>query len=312
MVRLSRSAQEAGMNAEVLSTQRFDIYRAVTDSIIASIEAGAGEFVMPWHGNGAVISKPQNAHTRMEYHGINVIALWAHAYEKHYKSGYWGTYRQWQEVGAQVVKGEKGSTIVFFKRFEEEPEGEGSEPATRLFARASSVFNADQVAGWTPLEERAPPGNAELLECVETFIRATKADVRHGGHLACYHTVQDYIEMPHIGRFRDTPTSTATEAFNATILHELIHFTGAKQRLGRFDGPIKMADLPAEELVAEIGAAFLCADLGVTNEPRPDHAAYVAHWLQLLKNDTRAIFTASRRANQAAMYLHELVSASER
>jgi len=299
------------VNTEVPSHQRFDIYRAVTDSIIAAIEAGAGEFVMPWHGSGAPIGKPQNAHTRMEYHGINVLALWAHAHERGYQSGYWGTYRQWQEVGAQVVKGEKSSTIVFFKRIEDEPEDDGEQRANRLFARASRVFNADQVTGWTPPEERHPPGNAEVMESVATFIKATKAEVQWGGKMACYHITDDYIEMPDTGRFRDTPTSSATEGLGATILHELVHYSGAKHRLARFEGVIKKEDVAAEELVAELGAAFLCADLGVTNEPRPDHAAYVANWLQLLKNDTRAIFTASRLANQAAIYLHELASAGE-
>ena len=299
------------MNTDVLSKGRFDVYRAVTDSIIASIEAGAGEFVMPWHGSGAAIAKPQNAHTRMEYHGINVLALWAQAHKMGYHSGYWGTYRQWQEVGAQVLKGAKASTIVFFKRIEEEPEDRRAEPTTRLFARASRVFNADQVEGWTPPEERHPPGDAELQESVEIFVRATNAKVAWGGHIACYDMADDHIEMPDIGRFRDTPTSTATEGFGATILHELVHWSGAKQRLGRFGEGLKKQDVAAEELVAEIGAAFLCADLGVSNTPRPDHAAYVSQWLQLLKNDTRAIFTASRLANQAAMFLHEVVSAGE-
>ena len=311
IMRLSRPAQEAIMNAEVHSHQRFDIYRTVTDSIVASIEAGAGEFIMPWHGHGAPIAKPQNAHTHMEYHGINVLALWAQAHERGYRSGYWGTYRQWQEVGAQVVKGEKSSIIVFFKRIEEEAEQAGERPFNRLFARASRVFNADQVAGWAAPEERHPPGNAEVIESVATFIKATKADVQWGGRMACYHIVDDYIEMPDAHRFRNTPTSTASEGLGATILHELVHWTGAKHRLERFSGSLKKEDIAAEELVAELGAAFLCADLGVSNEPRPDHAAYVAHWLQLLKNDTRAIFTASRLANQAAMFLHELASAGE-
>ncbi|UVO53062.1 ArdC family protein [Sphingomonas sp. SUN039] len=298
------------MKSDVLSSERFDVYRAVTNTIVAAIEAGAGEFVMPWHGNGVAIAKPQNAHTHMEYHGINVIALWAQAYEQGYRSGYWGTYRQWQEVGAQVAKGERGSTIVFFKRIEEESKAQGDEPSIRLFARASRVFNADQVEGWTPPEERRQPGTGEIMESVALFVQASKADV-HIGTMARYNIPGDYIEMPEIGRFIDTPTSSATQAYGATVLHELVHWAGAKHRLDRFGERLKMEDVAAEELVAEIGAAFLCADLGVSNTPRPDHAAYVGHWLQLLKNDTRAIFTASRLANQAATYLHEIVAAGE-
>ena len=310
-MRLSRLAQEEAMNTQVLSHTRFDVYRAVTTSIIASIEAGAGEFVMPWHGQGVAIAKPQNAHTRMEYHGINVLALWAQAHSQGYRSGYWGTYRQWQEVGAQVAKGEKSSTIVFFKRIEEDPKAGDKEPATRLFARASRVFNADQVEGWTPPEQRHPPGDAEITEAVELFVRATKADVNWIGNMACYHIRSDRIELPDIARFRNTPTSSATHAYGSTILHELVHWSGAKHRLARFEHRLKLEDVAAEELVAEIGSAFLCADLGLANVPRPDHAAYVAHWLKLLNDDSRAIFIASRLANQAAMFLHELVSTGE-
>lgn len=299
------------MNAEVLSPTRFDVYRTVTVSIIAAIEAGAGEFVMPWHGDGVAIAKPQNAMTKMEYHGINVLALWAQAYVSGYRSGYWASYKQWQHVGAQVVKGAQGSTIVFFKKIEGGKPAEGGQPSVRLVARASRVFNADQVAGWEPPAASRLYGDAQTLEAVETFITATKAKVYQSGSIACYRIHDDYIEMPDLSRFTGSPTTTATEAYSATLLHELIHWSGAKHRLARFSDGVAKDELAAEELVAEIGAAFLCADLGVSNQPRPDHAAYVAHWLQMLKNDTRAVFTASRLANHAANYLHELVAARE-
>ncbi|GAA0325913.1 zincin-like metallopeptidase domain-containing protein [Sphingomonas oligophenolica] len=298
------------MTAEVLSHSRFDVYRAVTDSIIAAIEAGAGEFVMPWHDDGVAIAKPQNALTQMEYHGINVLALWAQADLSGYRSGYWASYRQWQHAGAQVVKGAEGSTIVFFKRIEGEP-AEGEPTSVRLVARASRVFNADQVAGWQPPAPSRSYGDAQTTESVETFIAATKALVHRGGSIACYHITDDYIEMPERSRFIGSTTISATEAYSATLLHELVHWAGARHRLARFGEGLSKDEVPAEELVAEIGAAFLCADLGVSNQPRPDHAAYVAHWLQLLKNDARAIFTASRLANQAATYLHEMASTSD-
>ena len=158
----------------------------------------------------------------MEYHGTNVLALWAQAHDTGYASGYWGTYRQWQEVGAQVTKGAKCSTIVFFQRIESEPEDKGEEPAIRLFARASRVFNADQVEGWKPPEAQHPPGNAEVTEAVELFIRATKAQVDWTGEMACYHVSSDHIKMPVITRFRDTPSSSATQGFGSTLLHELV------------------------------------------------------------------------------------------
>lgn len=299
------------MNAETPVHARFDVYRAVTDSIITAIENGAGEFVMPWHGSG--IARPQNAHTRMEYHGINVIALWAQSNLSGFASGWWGTYRQWQKVGAQVKQGAKGSTIVFFKRIEDgDEQDERGDPKTRLIARASRVFNADQVAGWEPPRTSLQTGSAETLESVETFVVATKALIRHGGPLACYHIPDDYIDLPDRWRFRGSPTCSATEAYDATLLHELIHWTGARQLLDRgFGGGLSPESLAAEELIAEIGSAYLCADLGVSNEPRPDHAAYVVSWLRLLKSDTRAIFTASRQADRAVTYLHELVAHSD-
>lgn len=306
-MRLSRLAQEEIMNAEVLSQTRFDVHRAVTDTIIAAIEAGVGEFVIPWHGDGVAIAKPQNALTQMEYHGINVIALWAQAYLSGYRSGYWASYKQWRNAGAQVVKGAQGSTIVFFKKIEAEP-AEDESRSVRLVARASRVFNADQVAGWEPPAALKKYGAAEITESVETFIAATKAEVRRTGGIACYHIPDDYIEMPDRSRFTGSPTISATEAYSATLLHELVHWAGARHRLARFGEGLPKEEVAAEELVAEIGAAFLCADLGLSNQPRPDHAAYIAHWLGLLKNDSRAIFTASRLASQAVTYLHELVS----
>ena len=152
----------------------------------------------------------------------------------------------------------------------------------------------------------------EPIESVEIFVKATKAEVKYGGGRACYHVRDDYIEMPDCNRFIGSKTSTPEEAHSACILHELVHWCGAKHRLDRgFDNVITREGRANEELIAEIGAAFLCADLGVSNEPRPDHAAYVASWLTLLKNDAKAIFHASRLANQAAMYLHELVSAND-
>lgn len=299
------------MTDEVLSHPRFAVHRTITESIVKAIEAGAGEFVMPWHGNGAAIGKPQNAHTKMEYHGVNVIALWAEAYGHGYHSGYWATYRQWQEVGAQVIRGQKGATIVFFKRVEK-PEADDEQPARSLIARASRVFNADQVSGWEAPRPSVPSDPVETLESVDTFIGATQARIEHGGARAYYDVREDAIQMPDRQRFIGSPTSSAQEAYSACVLHELVHWSGAKHRLDRgLENGLTKEARAVEELVAEIGAAFLCADLGVTNEPRPDHAAYVASWLQLLKNDVRAIFHAARFANLATTYLHELAAANE-
>ena len=174
------------------------------------------------------------------------------------------------------------------------------------------MFNADQVAGWERPKPSYPHGSAEAIESVETFIAASKAEIHHNGGMACYRIREDYIQMPPRAAFTGSPTCSPTEAYSATLLHELVHWSGAKDRLDRgFGESLSKESLAAEELVAEIGAAYLCADLAVSNEPRPDHAAYVASWLRLLKNDKRAIFTASRLADRAATFLHELAAAAE-
>ena len=286
-----------------------DIHQQVTDSIIAAIEAGAGEWQMPWHRKGEGLNRPVNIASGKLYRGINVVALWAAAEAKGFGSGTWGSYRQWQEKGAQVRKGEKSAFIVFYKEleFESRDEETGETTAeTRLFARASCVFNADQVEGYesaTP-EARDP---VQACEQAEGFIAATNAEIRYGGTRAYYCPSSDHIQMPDKRRFQGSATSTATEAYYGTLLHELTHHSGAPQRCNRTFGT-RFGDqaYAMEELVAELGAAFLCADLSITSTPRPDHAAYIDHWLKILKADKKAIFTAASKAAQATDYLHGL------
>jgi antirestriction protein ArdC len=290
-----------------LSHTKADIYRTITDSIIEAITAGAGTFTMPWHGGGTAITKPENALTHMEYHGVNVLMLWARAWRDHFPTGYWASYRQWQRLGAQVEKGAKATPIVFYKEIETEQD-QGEEPSTRLFARSSAVFNAAQVRGWTPPEDHHPKGDAQVAEDVANFIARTRAEIVWGGISAHYHIPTDRIHMPDRDRFRDTKSGPAEHGLHSTILHELVHWVGAKHRLARFEDGLRREDVPFEELIAEIGAAFLCADLGVSVTPRPDHAAYVAHWLAAMEGDAKAIFRAARQASDASKYLHEFVS----
>ena len=302
------------MNSTVLSGPRFDVYRAVTDKIVQAIEKGAGEFVMPWHRFGPSIGRPTNAVTGLQYRGVNIVALWGEATITGYGSGHWASYKQWQNAGAQVRKGEAGSTIVFFRELEPGDEGEargpGEELPRRLIARASRVFNAEQVDGWKHL----PPVTREpmvVLEKVDALVTATGGTVRHEGQSAFYDRRDDVIMLPPRERFTGTPTSSPLESYYATLLHELTHWSGAAHRLDREFGR-KFGDsaYAMEELVADLGSAFLCADLAVTCEPRPDHAAYLQLWLTLLKQDARVIFTTARLANRASDYLHELAAAS--
>ena len=283
---------------------RFDVHRTITEKVVEAIERGAGEFVMPWHRSGPDIGRPINAWTGQRYRGVNVVALWAAAMFSGYRTGHWATFRQWQRLDASVRKGEHGTIIVFYKHLEGERATEGDEgEGTRLVARASRVFSADQVTGW-----RAPPPMAvavvERLPEVEAVVAGTKAAIIVGGDRAYYDRRADEIRLPEGQYFVGSATSTPTESFYATLLHELTHWTGAEHRLNRtFGGHYGDNDYAFEELVAELGAAFLCSDLGVANDPRPDHAAYLANWLAVLKSDRRALFSAARLATAAAEYI---------
>lgn len=285
-----------------------DVYQQVTDQIIAAMEAGAGKWEMPWHRSGTANGRPVNAHTGNAYRGVNILSLWASAETRGFTTSTWGTYRQWQEMGAQVRKGEKSSLVVFYKQFDtSQPDaGEGEEQGDtrRMFAKASWVFNADQVDGW----ER--PVTAPLVNSVEPIERAERvatnsgAIIRHGGDRAFYRPSTDHVQMPDKCNFIGTSTSSATLSYYSTLLHELTHWSGASKRLDRTFGKRFGDDAYAmEELVAELSAAFLCSSLGITPQARPDHAAYIDHWLRVMKGDKRAIFTAASKASQAADYL---------
>jgi antirestriction protein ArdC len=296
----------------VLSTGRHDVYRAVTDKIVAAIEAGTGGYILPWHRDGRTGGRPTNGVTTRSYQGINAVALWAEANLQQFCSNFWATYLQWQRVGAQVRRGESGTEIIFFKKLEPGERAESTEDEEegqpRFVARAARVFNADQVDDWDDPDAFLQP-ECDVLEIAEGFVRRTGAVVRHGGDRAYYSPIEDVIAMPERRRFVGTPSSTPQESYYATLLHELTHWTGSSSRLNREFGRRFGDDAYAmEELVADLGGAFLCADLEITSEPRPDHAAYLASWLRVLKQDSRAIFTAARLANRACDYLDRLTS----
>lgn len=280
---------------------RSDVYARVTDAIIAAIEAGPGTWRMPWHHNGADVTRPANVASGKPYRGINTVSLWAAAYASGYASGVWGTYRQWQALGAQVRKGEEASLGILWKevcrRDEDDRDGDdGDHP--RLFARAFSLFNADQVDGYAPEPGPVLP-ERDRLTTVERFIAALGIDTVYGASSAYYHIAEDRIHMPDFSAFHDA------HGFYATHIHECAHASGAAHRLDReFGARWTRHALAMEEATAELTASFLLADLGIAHEPRPDHAAYIASWLQLLKDEPRAIFTAASKAQAAADWMH--------
>lgn len=293
------------------STSHADIYQTVTDRIVAAIEAGAGEWRMPWHGepgaSAAVL--PVNAVTKKPYRGVNVLNLWIAAQAAGYPAGIWATYKQWQDLGAQVRKGERATLIVFWKVFENDADEDDADhedggeetghERRRFMARGYHVFNCAQVDGYEAPALPASPEEPERIETAEAFFAGLGADIRHGGNRAFYAPGPDFVQMPPFPAFREPA------AYYATLAHEATHWTGHARRCNRdLKGRFGSDSYAAEELVAELGAAFLCATLGLASEPRPDHAAYIASWLKVLKQDKRAIFTAAGKAQEAADWMH--------
>jgi len=289
-----------------MAETRADIYSRITTEILAAIEAGAGEWKMPWHHGGSSIARPVNVASAKGYRGVNILALWIAAHAKGYASGIWGTYRQWAARGGQVRRGEKATAIVFWKEIRGTAEGEDETAAgtddqddrPRFVARGYSVFNKAQVDGFEEPEAPRLPESARI-EHAERFFAALNIPVAWGAEAAYYRVDEDRIHMPDFGCFTD-----AVAAYG-TLYHEAGHATGAPHRLDRkLMQRFGNQAVAAEELVAELTASFILADIGLAHHPRPDHAAYVASWLEVLRNDKRAIFTAASKAQAASDWMH--------
>ena len=297
------------------SPQKFDVHQEITNRIVSAIET-AGEFQLPWIKNrGGSFARPVNIASRKPYNGVNIVSLWVSAQANEYPSNVWGTYRQWQQSDCQVRKGEKSSLVVFYKTIDVEQTNADTgeaEQGERLFARASWVFNAAQVEGFDlpPLELPDQP-TFDPIQRAELFACSTKAQIEEGGDVACYNSASDIIKVPERRRFIGTGTTTPAEAFYSTLCHELVHWSGSKSRLDRdLANRFGSEAYAMEELIAELGSAFLCGDLGITPEPRTDHACYIKNWLNVLKSDKKAVFTAASKASQAANWLLSLEDAT--
>lgn len=290
------------------TTPRRDIYAEITDQLVTAIESDPGKPSMPWRRSSAPLFMPVNAHSDNAYNGINVVSLWVSAELQQFSSPVWATYRQWAQLGAQVRKGEKSSPVIFYKEYDSEPDPQNADDTgKRRVARASHVFNACQVDGYILPDAPQPLGAIERLEVVDRFIAETGAKIVCSGDRAFYRPSTDHIQMPDEELFCGTESMTRSESYYAVLVHELTHWTAPKHRLDRELGK-RFGDqaYAAEELVAEIGSAFLCAELGITQDTRADHAQYLAQWLMLIKSDSRAVFTAAARASEAVAYLKRL------
>lgn len=284
---------------------RPDIHTRITNQIIAQLESGVRPWVQPWK-TGAPVSRPLR-HDGTPYSGVNILLLWSEAATRGFTASTWMTFRQALALGGHVRKGERGAMVVYANQIIREEADEAGKPVEQRvpFLKAYTVFNLDQIDG---LPERyalqpQPTINPEArIGAAEVFFRACGADIRHGGGSAFYTPGPDFVQMPAFESFQDALS------YYATLGHEMIHWTRHSSRLDRDLGRQRHGDegYAREELVAELGAAFLCADLGLALEPREDHAAYIASWLQVLRDDRRFIVSAAAHAQRAVAWLHGL------
>ena len=284
-------------------TERQSLYAQVTARVIAELEEGRLPWVQPWDSARCGCTIPHNAGTGRAYSGINVLILWVAVIEGGYASQRWLTYRQCELAGGHVRKREKGTTVCYADRFTRKDEGarardEDREARQVAFLKRYTVFNIDQCEGlpdsFTSLTEFPP--EQEMVPHAEALIRASGAEIRIGGEKAFYVPALDMIALP--------PKGAYPEPINwyRTALHELGHWTAHESRLARdMSGSHGGKDYAREELVAELTSAFTCASLSI--HPTVRHADYIGAWLEVLREDERAIFRAASHATKAADYL---------
>ena len=283
--------------------EKASLYQEVTDKIIAELEQGRVPWVQPWGGTKAGLSLPKNAATGRRYSGVNILILWGAVIERAFPSQQWLTFRQALDLGGNVRKGERGTTVCYADRFIPKAESEraakaGEEPEAVPFLKRFTVFNVAQCDGLPErLSVRAPVvPECDLIPEAELLIAATKADFRIGGERAFYVPAADFIQVPPQSAF------FAPINYYRTCFHELGHWTGHAARLVRdLSGGFGSKTYACEELVAEMASAFVCAALGIA--PTVRHADYLGSWLDVLREDNRAIFRAASAASKAADFL---------
>jgi antirestriction protein ArdC len=297
---------KANFRSETMRTEpKADVYTRVTEKIIADLEQGVRPWVKPWKaGNAEGRAILPVRHNGIPYRGINVLLLWGEAMDKGYRSNRWMTFKQAKELGGHVRKDEHGTLVIYAETVTKTAANDDDDDKSYSFAKGYLVFNVDQIDG-LPVEhqtEEAPRAEPlQLIQDAEAFFARTGATIRHGGNRAYYAPALDIVQMPPADTFKDA------ESYAATKAHELTHWTSAESRCDRQLGK-RFGDnaYAAEELIAEMGSAFVCAMLGITPEIREDHAAYLNSWLTVLKADKKAIFTAATKAQQACDYLFSL------
>ena len=286
------------------TTERKDVYTRITAQIVEHLEKGVRPWIRPWNAEHAAgrITRPLR-HNGQPYSGINVLSLWMSALSQNFAAPIWMTYRQATEMNAHVRKGEKGSLVVYANAI---TRTEHEIP----YMKGYVVFNVEQIEGLPEIYyAKAVPTRDPIarVDHAEVFFGNLGATIRHGGNRAYYAQDLDYVQMPPFEAFRDA------ESYYGTLAHELTHWTKHEQRINRDFGRKRFGDegYASEELVAELGSAFVCADLELRQEPREENAAYIATWLEVLRNDNRAIFAAAAHAQRAADYLNQKAAVAQ-
>lgn len=290
------------------TTERKDVYSRITAQIVEHLEKGVRPWIRPWNAEHAAgrITRPLR-YNGQPYAGINILSLWMSALAQNFAAPIWMTYRQASELNAHVKKGEKGSLVVYANAITrtEHDDNTGQDVEREIpYMKGYAVFNVEQIEGLPEIyyAKVAPTLDpVARIDHAEKFFANMGATIKHGGPRAYYAQELDYVQMPPFEAFRDA------ESYYSTLAHEMTHWTKHPQRLARDLGRKTWGDegYSREELVAELGSAFLCADLELNEEPREDNAAYIATWLEVLKNDNRAIFTAAAHAQRAADYINQ-------
>ena len=302
----SRSAaREGGKDG---NGERASLYEEVTTRIVSELEAGRFPWVQPWGkiegpGVNAAPGLPRNAVTARPYSGVNILILWCAVIENSWPSQGWLTFRQAREAGGCVRKGEHGVSVVYADRFTPRGEAEraardGDEARAVPFLKRFTLFNVAQCDG-LPLDlggDPVPLDESEIEPVARQVIAASGVEFRIGGDKAFYAPGADFVAVPPQAAFFD-PVN-----WHRTAFHELCHATGHAKRLNRdMTNPFGSKDYAREELIAEMGSAFLCAALGIV--PTVLHADYLGAWLDVLREDNRAIFRAASAASKAADWL---------
>jgi antirestriction protein ArdC len=300
---------ESNTQKPATDVKRKDIHQQVTDTIIKQLEQGTVPWYRPWipGTQDASYQLPKNYTTGNKYRGINIVLLWAASQDQQFNSNEWASFKQWKEIDESVRENEKGTMIVYYDTVEREEEGEIKHIP---FLKHSYVFNRNQLASYNPDAKVIEVPRKPLVDrigTIEDFVANTNAKVEHDKPMACYSIKEDKISMPELSSFIDTKTCTATEGYYATLMHELTHWTGHTSRLDRkLSNKFGDKHYAVEELVAEMGAAFVCTEFDISKPTKEHHASYIAAWLDVLKQNKHAVFTAASEASKASEFLHRL------